>query len=387
MRTSRQLLATAAVTALVLTWSTIAPAHNGSHGAGGAKPGGGQPGHAAARVATAEPVPARGNAFKVTNLVSDGAIAARHTDKNLVNAWGIAFASNSKVRVADNGTDLSTAFGGTGNPEGITVSIPDGAPTGIVANNSDQFRIHKGNRAGASRFIFASEAGVISAWNPQVDRTHALAEFKATNGAIFKGLASAAIGNAHLLFATDFHNGQIEVFNHAFQPVHPSGDFRDATLPTGFAPFGIQNVNGRLLVTFAKQDAAAHDDVHGMGLGFVDAFDPEGHLLRRVVSRGVLDAPWGLAMAPASFGGFRGDLLVGNFGNGTINAFDRPTGHLEGQLRQSNGEPVVIDGLWGIGFDPFGARSLADTLFFAAGPADESEGLVGRIDVKHQASQ
>jgi uncharacterized protein (TIGR03118 family) len=386
MRTSHQLLTTAAVTALVLTWPTLAPAHNGNHAAGGHSPGG-QPSHAAATVAKADPAPARGNAFEVTNLVSDGSIAARHTDKNLVNPWGIAFAGNGKVRVADNGSDLSTAFDAAGKPAGTTVSIPDGAPTGIVANSSGQFRIQQGNRAGASRFIFASEAGVISAWNPQVDRTHALTEFKATNGAIFKGLASATTGNARFLFATDFHNGQVDVFNQAFQPVHLSGNFKDPALPAGFAPFGIQNVNGRLLVTFAKQDATAHDDVHGMGLGFVDAFDPEGHLLGRVVSGGVLDAPWGIAKAPASFGGFGGDLLVGNFGNGMINAFDPRTGQLEGQLRQSNGEPVVIDGLWGIGFDPFGAPSSADTLFFAAGPADESEGLVGRIDVQQPATQ
>jgi uncharacterized protein (TIGR03118 family) len=200
-------------------------------------------------------------------------------------------------------------------------------------------------------------------------------------GAQYKGLALSAGGNGQLLYATDFHNGKIDVWNSSFAPVTlPAGAFSDPKIPAGFAPFGIQAINGNLYVTYAKQDADRHDDVAGKGLGYVDVFDPNGQLLDRFVSKGPLNAPWGLALAPAGFGEFSNTLLVGNFGDGRINAFDLVSGKHLGALKGADGKALAIDGLWGLAFGNGLNDQPVNTLFFTSGPDDEEHGLYGRID-------
>jgi uncharacterized protein (TIGR03118 family) len=324
------------------------------------------------------------------NLVSDGSLAADHTDANLVNAWGVAFNPNGFVWVANNHTGTSTLYDGDGNPQSLVVSIPTpsaatgGSPTGIVFNASSGFVVTGANGSGPSRFLFATEDGVIAGWAPAADTTHAImAVDNSINNAIYKGIALSAGGSGQLLYATDFHNAKIDVFDATFTPVNfARGAFVDAGIPAGFAPFGIQAIGGNIYVTYAMQDADAEDDVHGKGLGYVDAYDPNGHLIRRIASRGVLNAPWGLALAPDGFGTFSHDLLIGNFGDGTINAFNLKNGTPAGELRGADNRPLAIDGLWGISFGNGLANQPVNTLFFAAGPNDEANGLYGRIDAQ-----
>ena len=304
------------------------------------------------------------NAYVQHNLVSDGTIAADHTDGQLVNAWGLTSLPGSPWWVADNETSVSTLYGADGTKRALVVSVPNN-PTGAVSNTS-------------SSFVVGS--GPALAWNMSVGTTAQVVADKSGDGAIFKGLAIAG----DRLYATDFHNGQVDVFDGSFGQVIVPGAFEDPGIPAGFAPFGIQNVGGTIFVTYAKQDADQHDDVAGQGLGFVDAFDTAGKLLGRVATRGQLNSPWGIAMAPASFGRFGGDLLIGNFGDGQITAFaPGPHGSFEprGQLRDESGGVLTIDGLWAL---QFGKGALAnngptDTLFFTAGPDDESHGLFGTI--------
>jgi uncharacterized protein (TIGR03118 family) len=328
------------------------------------------------------------NAYVQRNLVADRPGFAAHVDPNLVNAWGIAFNPVGDVWVADNKTGVSTLYTGDGVPESLVVSIPTapgntgkGSPTGIVFSVSADFVVTSGGASGPSRFIFATEDGTISGWSPGVDLTHAiLAVDNSASGAIYKGLALAGNGTGFFLYATDFHNGKIDVFDRTFAPATLSGSFSDPTIPAGFAPFGIQNINGALYVTYAKQDEDREDDVTGKGLGFVNIFDTNGRLVRRLISRGKLNAPWGLALAPASFGKFGNKLLVGNFGDGVINVYDPQNGHCEGRLERPDGKPIKIDGLWGLSFGNGVLNQPTDTLFFTSGPDDETHGLYGRLD-------
>jgi len=327
--------------------------------------------------------------YKQHNLVSDGAVPADLLDPNLVNAWGLVASATSPWWVSDNGTDVSTLYNGnTGAKLGLTVSIPGGAPTGVVFNGGAGFVVASGAAHGAARFIFASEAGMILGWNPAVPAAGStqaqVAVDNSPSGAIYKGLAIATTSSGDRLYATDFHNGVVDVFDSQFHPV--AGGFTDPDLPAGYAPFGIRNLGGVIYVTYALQDADQHDDVAGVGHGFVDAFDLDGNLLRRVASRGRLNSPWGLAMAPAdSFGKFAGDLLVGNFGDGGINAFDPNTvtgdGELQpqGQLHGAGGQPIAIDGLWAIDFGNGAAAGPKHVLFFTAGPLGEQHGLFGTL--------
>jgi len=338
----------------------------------------------AAPVAQADP----GGRYQQHNLVTDGFIVADHTDANLVNPWGIAFNPFGPVWIADNGSGLSTLYNGAGVPQALVVSIPPatgaaaGNPTGIVFNGSNGFVVTKGTASGPAKFIFATEDGVVAGWNPTVDLTHAiLVKDNSGSGAVYKGLALSAGGNGSLLYATDFRNNKIDVWDSTFAPVLlPAGAFTDPKIPSGFAPFGIQAINGNIYVTYAKQDAARHDDVKGMGLGYVDVFDPNGNLLDRVASKSKLNAPWGLALAPAGFGDFSNSLLVGNFGDGHINAFDIATGEFLGQLMGMDGKPITIDGLWGVAFGNGFVGQPVNTLFFTAGPNGEADGLYGRLD-------
>jgi uncharacterized protein (TIGR03118 family) len=337
---------------------------------------------------------ASGTAYQAHSLVSDGFVAADHVDPNLVNAWGIAFNATGPVWISDNGANVSTLYDGQGKaithpvnnvPVPLVVQIPGaggngaaGPPTGIVFNGSTAFEVTKGN---PSRFIFATEDGVISGWSPTVDLTHAVAMVdNSPGGAVYKGLALSAGGSGQLLYATDFHNARVDVFDSKFAPVTSDGGFTDVNLPAGFAPFGIQAIAGDIYVTYAKQDDARHDDVKGAGLGFVDVFDGNGHLIHRLVSRGKLNAPWGLAQAPAGFGRFGGRLLVGNFGDGTINAYDLASGQFVGRLRDAAHAAIRIDGLWGIAFGNGFLGQSIDALYFTAGPDGEAHGQYGRID-------
>ena len=348
---SRLGIVLAALSALALVLAGPADAHGGGKGA---------------------------NVYKKRNLVSDIDGVARITDANLVNPWGLAFGPATPAWVADNGTDVSTLYsGGVRKSIPVTlplvVGIPGGAPTGVVFNATPGFKVN----GAAAHFIFDSEAGTITAWNAG---TQAVTE-ATTPGAIYKGLAIASKGSTTMLYAANFHAGTIDVFNDSFAPVTVPGGFADPNLPAGFAPFNIQEIAGRLVVAYAQQDADAEDEVAGAGLGFVDVFDTSGHLLRRLVSQGALNAPWGLAVAPRHFGPFSGDLLVGNFGDGAINAYDPRTGAFRGTLQNKDGNQIRVNGLWALRFGN-GVIGTPQTLLFTAGIGDEGHGLFGEIVVR-----
>jgi uncharacterized protein (TIGR03118 family) len=317
------------------------------------------------------------NVYKKRNLVSDIDGVARITDPNLVNPWGLTFGPTTPAWVADNGTNVSTLYSG-GVRKSIPVTLPlvvsvPGAPTGTVFNATGGFKLN----GAPARFLFDTESGTVLAWNSGT----AAQVVATTPGAIYKGLAIASNGSATLLYAANFHAGTIDVFNDAFAPTTVPGGFTDPNLPAGFAPFNIQEIAGRLVVAYAKQDADAEDEVAGPGLGYVDVFDTNGHLLRRLISQGALDAPWGLALAPRHFGPFSGDLLVGNFGDGAINAYDPRTGDFRGTLMNRDGNQIRINGLWALRFGN-GMIGTPQTLLFTAGIADEEHGLFGEIVVR-----
>ena len=323
--------------------------------------------------------------FTVTPLVSDEPGVAAFQDPNLVNAWGLAAGPATPWWVADADADVSTLYGGDGTPRSLVVSV-EGGPTGEVFNGGASFVVTDGVTSGPALFLWATESGTIRGWNPGVpapapSTQSTLAADRSGEGANYKGLAIATTADGDFLYATDFHNGRIDMFDGTFQVVTPSGAFVDPKMPAGFAPFGIQNIDGVLFVTYAMQDEEAEDEVTGPGLGFVDAYATDGRLLGRVASRGTLNAPWGLARAPAGFGRFGGDLLVGNFGDGRINVFrsNKSTFAFGGQLRSAAGGLVEIDGLWAIRFGNDAAAGPSGTLFFTAGPDDEEHGLFGSI--------
>jgi uncharacterized protein (TIGR03118 family) len=339
---------------------------------------------AAAGAASADPG-AEGITFTVTNLDSNVAGRATFTDPNSQNAWGIAFAPGSPFWVNDNHAGVSTLYAGDGSiiPLVVTVPPPLGAapgsissPTGMVWNPTQGF--HVPGTSFAAVFIFDTEDGTISAWSPQANIGSALiAVDHSASAAVYKGLAFGTNSTGNHLYATNFSSGEVEVFDNQFNPVTVSGGFMDHRIPPGFAPFGIQNIDGDLWVTYAMQDAFKHDDVGGPGSGFVDVFDTDGHLLRRFARHGVLNSPWGLARAPYGFGPLSGAILVGNFKDGRINAFDA-RGHFLGALRGTDGMPVWIDGLWAITFGG-GAKSSPESLYFTAGPEGETNGVFGVI--------
>ncbi len=301
-------------------------------------------------------------------------------DPKLVNPWGIAFGPTTPIWISDNKTGFSTLYNGAGQPFPIgsplqvTIPPPSGgqppsAPTGIVFNSGTDFA--------GSHFIFATEDGTIAAWT---SGSTAIREVdNSASGAVYKGLAR--VGG--MLYGANFNSGKVDVFNSNFAPITVPGGFTDPNLPSGYAPFNVQNINGLLYVTFAKQDAGKHDDVSGPGNGFVDIFDTNGVLQKRLISNGALNSPWGLALAPAGFGSFGGDLLVGNFGDGTINAFDPANGTFLGALKDANGNPIVNEGLWGLAFGNGAQGTSTTALYFTAGipgpDSVEDHGLFGDI--------
>ena len=319
--------------------------------------------------------------YTVHNLNSNLPGVATHQDPDLQNGWGITEPPSGPWWVADNGTDKSTLYNAEGTKQGLVVNIANGAPTGAVFNGGSGFVVSvtdaSGTKSGPARFIFASESGTISGWSPAVDATNSVVAVT-TAGAVYKGLALAG----GQLYATDFVGGKVDVFNSSFAAGTAPGGFVDPELPSGYAPFGIAAVSGKLVVTFAKQEPGSEDEQHHQGFGVVDEFDTDGNLISRIATHGQLNAPWGIALAPAGFGPFSGDLLVGNFGDGRINAFAKQSdGSWEraGGLRDSSGRAISIDGLWGIGFGNNGAAGPSTTLYFAAGPNDEADGLFGSI--------
>ena len=319
-------------------------------------------------------------AVRQTNLLSDGAVPAALVDPNLVNAWGLVAGPTTPWWIADNGTGSSTVYNVSTGTIPLIVTVPgagdqQGTPTGIVFNGGTGFVVTNSAGTSPARFIFASEDGTISGFRggPVV-----LAVDNSASGAVYKGLAIDSQTAGNFLYAANFNAGTVDVFDSHFNPVHLPGAFTDPALPDGYAPFGIQNLDGTLYVTYAKQDDQKHDDVSGLGNGFVDIFDTNGNLIRRFVSRGLLNSPWGLVHTPAGFGNLGNTILIGNFGDGQIHAFDPASGLFVGQLTDGTA-PLTIDGLWALSFGNGGSAGDVNTLFFTAGPDDEKHGLFGML--------
>lgn len=318
----------------------------------------------------------RADTYSWTNFQSDIAGVAQHTDPNLVNPWGMAASATGIIWVSDNGTGVSTLYNQDGTARSLIVTIPTaarnrgtGTPTGVVFNNTGFFPVTKNGTTASALFIFASEDGAISGWNPTVDATNAIIAVDngtnhGVNHAVYKS-ATLGVANGHnFLFVSNFHTGQVETYDENFHQVTPNG-FADPNLPAGYAPFGIRNFNNEIFVTYAKQDHAKHDDVACPGCGFVDVFDTSGNFSRRLVSNGNLNAPWGLAEVD-------NELWVGNFGDGLINVYDPTTGAFIETLMRADGTPLQFDGLWDM-------LPLGNGVYFTAGIADESHGLFGII--------
>ena len=321
--------------------------------------------------------------YQQTNLVSDVPGLAQFPDPDLVNPWGLAASSASPWWVADNGTGLSTLYKGDGTKQGlvVTVATPPGdtdpaTPTGIVFNGSSDFTLTD-DTTSAARFIFVTEDGTISGWR---SGTQSILKVNNSGLAIYKGVTIAQGGGANLLYVANFFTGTVDVFDTNYAPVTlAAGAFTDPTLPEGFAPFNVKNINGNVYVAFAKQDEEKEDEVAGRKLGYVDVFDGNGNLLQRIEHGPWMNAPWGLAMAPADFGKSSNMLLVGMFGSGQIATFDPVTGDFEGLLRDRHGKPIQIDGLWALQFGNGGSAGPTNTLFFTAGIDDEAHGLFGTV--------
>jgi uncharacterized protein (TIGR03118 family) len=314
---------------------------------------------------------AQADTYSWENFQSDIAGVAEHVDRNLVNSWGMAASPNGIIWVSDNGTGVSTLYrqDGTANPLVVTVPGRDphhaGTPTGVVFNGTPFFRVTKNGNSQPSLFIFVNEDGTISGWNPALDGTNAIVAVRGNGDDVYKG-ATLGVANGHnFLYATNFHKGKVDTYDENFRQVNPMG-FADPNIPHDFAPFGIRNFNGQIYVTYAKQAKGKHDDEAGPGNGFIDVFDTSGHLIRRLVSQGNLNSPWGLALIEGD------ELWVGNFGDGKINNYDPTTGAFLGTISRADGTPLQFDGLWDM-------LPLGNGVYFTAGIAGEDHGLFGII--------
>jgi uncharacterized protein (TIGR03118 family) len=316
--------------------------------------------------------------YQQTNLVSDVPGLAAVTDPHLVNAWGLSRSAGSPWWVADNGTGVSTLYTGAGTVIPLVVTVPavwgTSAPTGTVFNGvATDFLLAPGMPA---RFLFSTEDGTISGWN---SGTSAVTMVPASGG-VYKGLALAQLNGANMLYATNFATGKVDVFDHAFKAVDLGANaFMDSKLPAGYVPFNIQSIDNWLYVTFAKKEPGALDELHGPGIGYVAVFSPAGVLQKRLQWGPWLNAPWGVAKAPADFGGFSNMILVGNFGSGKIAAFDPVSGKFRGLVRGAHGRAMSIEGLWALGFGNGAGAGPTNTLYFTAGIDDEAHGLFGTI--------
>ena len=336
------------------------------------------------------------SAYTATSLVEDFAGgAARTTDAALVNPWGLAFGPTTLTWVTNNRSDTATIYDGNGRPSPLLVHFAPSAagasfePTGMVFNGTADFVLDRAGQTAAALFMFAGEGGMIAGWSPGLDVANTVTMYTAADGAVYKGLAVASNGNARFLYATDFANGKIDVFNKGFekQPATAAAfAFTDATLPEGYAPFGIQAVDDggatRIYVSYAKRALTEPREAPGPGLGLVDVFDTNGTFVKRLVEAGgKLDAPWGMALAPADFGTLSNALLVGNFGDGTIHGYAPASGRYLGAVSDGSGRPFALPGLWGITFGNDAVNQPHATLFFAAGINGEANGRYGRIDL------
>jgi uncharacterized protein (TIGR03118 family) len=361
-------------------------------GGGGGDAGSTAPADTTTSVGTTTTTTAPVTAYAVTDLVADSNAAGSpvrgaFADPNLVNAWGVAFNPQGFVWVNDAGSNDSTLYDGAGVPQSLVVSVPPGSaghatPTGIVYNGAPQFQVAQNGIRASSLFIFAGMAGTISGWSPGVNLTSAVTVVDdGASGAVYTGLALATQGGAPFLYAADFRHGSVNVFDGAFARATAAGAFVDPALPAGYAPFGLQAIGGLIYVAYAQRDASGRAATAGAGLGIVDTFTTGGAFVKRLIDvGGPLNAPWGLALAPAGFGSFSNALLVANTGDGRIDAFDPSTGALLGTFSQTGGAPIVVDGLHGIAFGNDLNGQPATTLFFAAGPSGGAHGLYGRID-------
>ena len=325
------------------------------------------------------PAPEAG-AFIATNLVTDdqAAHSAVLTDPNLVNAWGISRTGTSPFWVSDNGTGVATLY--RVNP---TTGVPSIAPLIVsipgLGNLTGQVAAGVAGSFNGDAFLFVSEDGTVSGWRGALGT---LAETLVIGSPdnVYKGSAFQNILGNGYLYAANFHTGKIDVYKGNGAAPNLPGNFVDPGIPAGYAPFNVQDIGDKIYVTYALQNAAGDEDVSGPGHGFVSVFDNQGNFISRVGSQGTLDSPWGLALAPASFGAYAGDLLVGNFGDGTINVFDLATNSFLAQLVASDGNPLVIDGLWGlIPGSGAGNGGSSQAIYFSAGPDGESHGLFGVI--------
>jgi uncharacterized protein (TIGR03118 family) len=339
-----------------------------------------------------------------TDMVSDNldAVPAAIQDPNLVNSWGIGSVADNPIWINDNGTGLATLYSWDDTtkmvtifPRVVTIPLPSSeqppntaTPTGIVFNDTlsspqPQFD--------GDVFIFAAEDGTISGWQPQMPPPNPDDESAVRRvdnpqapdaGPVYKGVTLAMTTRGAELFASNFRQGRVDVFDGSYAPVDLGANaFTDSRLPAHYAPFGIQQIEGAIYVTYALQDSAAHDDVKGPGHGFVDVYNTDGRLLRRFATRGPLNSPWGVALAPRTgFGEASTRILIGNFGDGAINIFGRQGGQ-RGAVRDANGDSIAIDGLWGLRFGGGGQAGPTTTLFFTAGPHEEADGLFGKIEV------
>ena len=316
--------------------------------------------------------------FAVNDLVSNNTttIPAAHQDANLTDAWGLAAGPGTEWWVANNGSATSTLYDGNGVADSLVVTTPT-HPTGEVFNGGNGFQV--GTNAPA-QFIFDTEDGTISGWGPQADPTHAIVKVdNSASGAVYKGLANDSFNGQDFILATNIHTGKVEVYDSNFAPAHLTGSFRDSKIPAGYAPFGIQNINGLIYVTYAAQDSTKTGDVAGKGHGYVDVYLPDGVLDRRLARRGTLNSPWGVARIPGGFGKFKRDIAIGNFGNGVIQIFDPKTGELRGELRNKKNHVIAIDGLWSLQFGNDGLAGNSNELVFTAGPNAEADGLFGKL--------
>ena len=326
--------------------------------------------------------------YHQTNLVSDLPGVALIQDPDLVNPWGISMSGASPFWVANNGSGTATLYAGDvkGSPfvkNGLVVTIPGGLPTGTVFNtgNATDFVVRSGAASGRATFLFASQVGIVSGWSPGVPPPppSKQAQVGGTGDAVYTGLAIGQVGTATYLYAADFEHGKIDVYDNTFHFATLDGSFSDRNIPNSYSIFNIQNLGGKLYVTYAQQSHKEPDEETDRGSGFVDVFDTSGHLLQRLIRGNHLKAPWGVTLAPANFGAFSNALIVGNFADGQLHAFDPESGKYLGEMKNEQGKPVVIEGLWGITFGNGGSGGDKNALYFASGLDDEMHGLFGSL--------